>query len=255
MNTKDDFYVTLSSTSSKDYYSSNTISNFRVKLPTELTTEGDYEVGLADLNFPKYFKMKEQSYAVYNLKTGYSKVHIIPQRVFRSSAELVYYINDMLYNDAEVDIKLIIDPLTNIVTIFMGPHSGFWTEIELFNLLGFYDKIALGDFQAPISESNGYLKREATVPCTLNFVYTVYVYTDIIAMEIVGDIKARLLEIVPVNESSTGNINYRASKIRYHPLEKKTLHEIEIELRSSLGESIPFSEGKVLVCLHFRRRV
>jgi len=231
------------------------MSNFRVKLPTIIQIEGDYEVGLADLSFPKYFEMKEQSYAVYNLKTGYSKVHVIRQRVFRSPAELVHYINDMFSNDSEVDIKFNIDPLTNIVSVYIGPHSGFWTEKELFNLLGFYDNIALGDFHAPTTETNGNLRREGTSPCALNFVYTVYVYTDIIAMEIVGDIKARLLEIVPVNESFSGNIHYRASKIRYHPLEKKTINEIEMELRSSLGEKIPFARGRVVACLHFRRRV
>jgi len=255
MDAEDNFFITLPSTSSRNFYPDNSMTNYRVILPAQIIFKGNYEVGLADLTFPKLFEVTQHSFAVYNLETGYSKSYTIGKRVYRGAAEFVQYINDTLHNDSEIDISISINPLTSIVSVTVGPHCGFCTEPSLFNLLGFYDKLTLTDFQAPLGDPSGKLSRSGTEPCTLNFIYAIYLYTDIIAMEIVGDIKAKLLEIVPVNENNSGTVHYRADKIRYHPLEKKVVGEIEIQLRSSLGSPIPFAQGRVVTCLHFRRRI
>ena len=46
------FYVTLPSNSSMDVFPENTLSNYRVKLPTSLQLSGEWEVGLVEIAYP-----------------------------------------------------------------------------------------------------------------------------------------------------------------------------------------------------------
>ncbi|KAJ8039500.1 hypothetical protein HOLleu_17245 [Holothuria leucospilota] len=45
------FYLTLPSNSSMDVYPENTLSNYRVKLPTSLQLSGEWEVGLMEISY------------------------------------------------------------------------------------------------------------------------------------------------------------------------------------------------------------
>ena len=47
-----DFYLTLPSDSSMDYFPDNTLTEFRVKLPHTIHLSGDWEVGLAEISYP-----------------------------------------------------------------------------------------------------------------------------------------------------------------------------------------------------------
>ena len=47
-----DFYLTLPSDSSMDYFPDNTMTEFRVKLPHTIHLSGDWEVGLAEISYP-----------------------------------------------------------------------------------------------------------------------------------------------------------------------------------------------------------
>ena len=47
-----EFYVTLPSKSSMQYFADNKISNFLTKLPGTLQLHGEWEVGLAEIDYP-----------------------------------------------------------------------------------------------------------------------------------------------------------------------------------------------------------
>ena len=46
------FYITLLSDSSMEYYPDNTVAKFTTKLPEAVELNGDYEVGLAEIIYP-----------------------------------------------------------------------------------------------------------------------------------------------------------------------------------------------------------
>jgi len=55
----DNFYITLPSDSSGYYFPTNTIADFRTKLPTPLELEHDkWEVGLVEISYPKGYKKR-----------------------------------------------------------------------------------------------------------------------------------------------------------------------------------------------------
>ena len=47
------FYITLPSDSSMKYYPDNTVAKFVTKLPEPIKLEGEYEVGLAEIIYPR----------------------------------------------------------------------------------------------------------------------------------------------------------------------------------------------------------
>ena len=89
------------------------------------------------------------------------------------------------------------------------------------------------------------------------------IYTDIVEYNIVGDTKAPLLRCFPfISKLKSGDIlttgqgmNYQTfSNLQFRRLLKKFLHSIQIDLRDTSGEKIPFvSVGKTRLVLMFRK--
>ena len=46
------FYVTLPSNASMDFYSNNTASNYTIRMPRTFYLEGKYEVALSEIQYP-----------------------------------------------------------------------------------------------------------------------------------------------------------------------------------------------------------
>ena len=46
------FYLTLPSNSSMQIYPTNTLTNFNTQLPNSLFLDGDWEVGVAEIQYP-----------------------------------------------------------------------------------------------------------------------------------------------------------------------------------------------------------
>lgn len=84
---------------------------------------------------------------------------------------------------------------------------------------------------------------------------TIFVYTDIVNSVTVGDIKAPLLLIYPFKASEQGrNFHQEFINPTYVTLNRSCIRSIEILLRDSAGEPIPFARGKTAVSLHFRKK-
>ena len=62
-----EFYVTLLSNSSMQYFPDNKTSNFVTKLPRTLQLDGEWEVGLAEIVY---------SHAWYNIRKGKNSAHV-----------------------------------------------------------------------------------------------------------------------------------------------------------------------------------
>lgn len=85
-------------------------------------------------------------------------------------------------------------------------------------------------------------------------VHSLYVYCDLIQHIAVGDASAPLLRIVNAN---TGNYGDEVHQIyeppRYMPLLKYEFDTIEIDIRDTFSNPIPFEFGSLNLTLHFRR--
>ena len=84
--------------------------------------------------------------------------------------------------------------------------------------------------------------------------HAVYVYTDIIKHNIVGDAHAPLLRAVSLKwkESATAVQNISFSNLHYRPVKSSSFREISVYLRDATGRPVPFERGHVSVVLAFR---
>ena len=80
----------------------------------------------------------------------------------------------------------------------------------------------------------------------------IYIYTDIIKPQLVGDSLSRCLRVLHVND----NQHHVFNPVYYFPVEKKNLESIEILLADKFGETVPFRSGQEssIIVLHFIKR-
>ena len=79
------------------------------------------------------------------------------------------------------------------------------------------------------------------------------VYCNIIQGSVVGDIEAPLLRTVAVDTNHWENQCTTYQKLQYLPISKTKPNSISIYLRTDTGESVPFTAGRTVVTLEFRR--
>ncbi|KAK3731366.1 hypothetical protein QZH41_007158 [Actinostola sp. cb2023] len=82
----------------------------------------------------------------------------------------------------------------------------------------------------------------------------VYVYTNIVDYSIVGNFNAPVLDIVPVEGVHGGRKTYEFRHPHYNTLRLSSFQDVDLYLRDSLGQTVDFDNGLVLVTLHIRPR-
>lgn len=91
-------------------------------------------------------------------------------------------------------------------------------------------------------------------PNLLGDVSTLYVYVDIIAPQIVGNVKAPLIRNIAVTGDYGRVITVDFPNVHYVDLLNRSFQSITISIKSESGWTIPFNFGKTVVKLHFRRK-
>ena len=87
----------------------------------------------------------------------------------------------------------------------------------------------------------------------INSVQTIYIYSDIVAPQLVGDTRAQLLRIANVLNDAGDQTNIEFYRLHYLPILRQSFQYIEIDMRTDSGDKVPFgSYGRVVAVLHFR---
>ncbi len=88
---------------------------------------------------------------------------------------------------------------------------------------------------------------------------SIYVYTDIVVPERVGDVMASLLRAVPVQDSSKDDadnidqVNHTFQRVYYKKVNRNSISSILIEMYEECGKELKFESGVSSVVLHFRK--
>ena len=85
--------------------------------------------------------------------------------------------------------------------------------------------------------------------------HSLYVYCNVCAPQIVGDVYAPLLRCVPIRGNRGEHIMKTYSDPHYISVTDRQVDVIEINIRDDAGELVPFTFGKLVCKLHFRRRI
>lgn len=257
------FYITLPSNSSVDHFPDNNPSHFFTKLPQTIDLNGNYEVGLSEIQFPNsYFNVLEDEvwfqfdtlheYDEENNKLFAKKTKVkIPSGLYESSYYFIDQLNKLTRakgieegDGSSPKAKFYYHRATKKVSIKVFKHL---TMLELSpglqRILGIHRQLLNGPGQFEASEMVD-LDRDMK---------NVYVYCDLVSPRPVGDVMAPLLRTVPTTAEKTRDTMFRIyEKPHYLPLSRFHFDTLEILLTADTGKKVPFTSGKSVVTLHFR---
>ena len=84
--------------------------------------------------------------------------------------------------------------------------------------------------------------------------YNLYIYSDLVAETLVGDTYVPLLQTVPLqNRQSVELIHKELLLPQYMKLQTGTISSINVQLCDESGNLVKFTNGHVIVKLHFKR--
>ena len=81
-----------------------------------------------------------------------------------------------------------------------------------------------------------------------------FVYSDIIKSQIVGDTKAPLLSVVSTAGSPNSHLTIEQKTLDFIPLKSNRFHSASVSLRDINGQAVKFTHGVVILTLHIRER-
>ena len=106
-----------------------------------------------------------------------------------------------------------------------------------------------------IDEAKGDKYFISPLPPTLDPLTTMYIYTDIVKSQIVGDTQCHIIAVVPIKQEERDVCFFSFSHPYYVALTSHEISEINIQLKTDTGDPFPLaSNGKVVCRLHFRRK-
>lgn len=265
------FYVTLPCNASSSVYPGNQISNFTTLLARAINLKGEWEVGLIEFDYPVSWYTFNEEDATFTLDHGAPEaiymynddriaVHTSEDKKLEFFAKgepsTVYrmkcgYYDDIVFLIREVNaslpsgVSLGFDHVKNKVFLKGPPKTSLTFFGKLSIILGLKPGVALETGDQTVT----YAPHQADINGGF---YTMYIYTDIIEYQSVGDYHVPLLRCVHVEGESNKVISVRYDRPHYVSVNKTTITEISIQVKDDQNQDIRFSYGKVCAKLHFR---
>lgn len=272
------FYMTLLSTSSKDYFPGNTAASFSVQLPRHYNLEGDWEGAMAEIHYPYTMVNVEQTmikletvpitdefYSAgsngndiskfINTSTKSSTHHIGPGH-YDTVENIVKAVNNIIAKATRQPAFFIFDPLSNTVTCVNSIiKGGKWIS---YCTLSKNLALQLGYNDDGIIRPDG---KAAPYPVnqTMMIPEKMLIYCNILEPQIIGDSWGRVLRLVNtfsgLSRPAFGQgCHEYFNTLQYIPIQIKNFESITIDIKDINGQHIPFQYGTLSVKLHFRKK-
>ena len=250
------FYAVLPSNSSMGLYPDNKVSSYRVVLPDVMTLNPDeWEVALSEIQYPNFINnIREGRNKLLFTTNDFEFTVTITPGYYASVPTLISQIEKQLLTQNRpnpIDCKFtynrhykhILISATRDVKIFfkstdIGRMLGFINNVELKKPLNYPMDIVKSDVIASVNNGN----------------FSMFVYSDVVKHNYVGDVKAPLLRAVPIRGNHGEVVCEMYDRPHYLPLAKGSFQTIEVHIRDDTGEPISFATGKAIVTLVFRRK-
>lgn len=184
--------------------------------------------------------------------------NVIPRSYYTDVMALCKRIQDEFNEafDPRLRVRMRFEMVDNMVQMYMFAPSFHKVLVEtdyLCSILGLRKSTLMSDDTFTLYEVQPVGFRRPR----LESVHSLYVYTDLIQYQAVGDTDAPLLGIVPVSDKASGaRTQWTFNPPNYLPLNKTSIDTIRIFLRTDKGEPVYFasSADNVVCTLRFRRR-
>ena len=254
------FHVTLPSNSRSNY--KNTASSFRITLPRRLELSGQWEVGVSEVFIPiTHYNLgnsDEKGRQILFQLHWAGKINLIGVTIsagnYPTIEKLIAEINRELANILKepYSCKFFVDEVTRHTLIETSKTAEFlliYLGRELAYILGF--PLTTADIH--FSNYKAVSQHPCDISANLN---EVYIYSDLIRTQFVGNSEVKLLRIVSIRGGgSFGEVVHRIfERPQFHALASNSILEVQVELRTAAGAPFPIRLGNTIIQLTFRRR-
>lgn len=232
-----------------EFYSDNTLTHYVTKLPQRIHLKGEWEVGLTDIHYPhSWYNLRGAE--ILLVKNKGSKTFHIENGYYESTEKLVDTINDLVKTEFhEESVHLSYNPVNQHVSVKVVAPWRFLPNTHMGNVLGF------GAQQTSFDGGTNYETYRGEHVAALNQgIYGLFVYSDIVEPQTVGDRLVPLLRTVPITGRHGENVATYFQNVHYVNLLRKEFDMVEIDIRDDTGQPIPFEQGKLMLTLHFRKK-
>lgn len=284
---KDEFYLTLLSEASLNFYPDNTANLFTVQLPQTLHLPEDFRVAATSITYPQTI----QNMTPYNNRLVLEMDKYYPEdpdEVFKLRVYIdvpcdnytnIYDVLKILNENARDTFTKLKD--AHLLDLFQLNESTRRIEIntEQRDLVCKYSKNLYdgSSYQCHMTrmylagrlawifgfdpDTHNLLNDFETIgryPYNLNLGYPsqLFIYTDIIEPQIIGDKLTQVLKICPVLDKMSvfGDVTERAfHNCDFFKLAKRSIDKITINITDKSGTSIPFLFGSLTLQLLFKK--
>lgn len=275
------FYLTLPSNSSMQYYPKNTVANYTTHLPRAIRLDdGDWEMALVEAHYPCSFLSvgNDESIVIYTQPQEETNVDLKAlERVMDSNVDVRPVVSAKPKQNFTIKLKTgdyanIQELLDHINTQEHAIAYGVKFTIE--NSYNKFVEVSMGSDVGKIKLSPtlalqlGFDPNESTLEgesvnksirspnIRLGLPSHMYVYCDLVEPQMVGDTVAPLLKIVNISTTSYVYGLHNSTSFldpHYVPVMYRSFDSVEIDLRDSTGRHLPFHFGTSCVKLHFRK--
>jgi hypothetical protein len=123
---------------------------------------------------------------------------------------------------------------------------------EVLSLLGLTDiEFIPSKGNARIDISGVYISKKA--PAFLSQTSSLYIYSDIVESERVGDAIVPLLRAVAVSGEHGKMVSHLYERVYYKRVTRSLIDSIQIQISDDTGANVDFTSGKVACVLHFKK--
>lgn len=248
------FYLTVASNADSEFFPDNAVSHFKNKTPTSIDLNEPWEVALVEMSCPFNF------HNVANLDVFLT---VYPKKNSKPNYKVEVYLNAGHYRDAEIFIFALNKAISEVSVGYVNKNIGFtYDKIsqrvrvmkkggvtltfspKLKRMLGFHPSRnqipnnARGDYVIDITDS----------------LHHMFVYTNIIEHRAMGRQLVPLIRILPI-KGTGGDMNdiNTFQNLHYFRARRQIFDTIEINIRDSQGQFIPFNRGVSILTFHFRK--
>ena len=287
------FYLTLPSNSSKRYYGKQIPNDYDTKLEHVVSLDPElWEVGLAQISYPKSWPnlpetslyvsypnldaeppisavgpfVRPDAPATLRVSCTFGGIKFVsPRHLIR---DLQKTVRDSLPEKHRDAIRIRYDEVAQRAKFTISYLFGLWMHESLARTLGVDRTIAvkknyegMKGYAMPSTETTRpdreTMEYTIITPQTVHvdrLTPTIFVYSDIVQQQIVGDAYVQLLRTIDVPDTGGDAIAHKFTNIHYVNLQTGTFESIKITITDSLGKLIDFKRGDVITVLHFRRK-
>lgn len=261
-----EFYLTLLSNSSLDYYPENKTSSFTVHLPNKLILSNVWEVAIVEIHYQyTFFNVTENNnqinIEISNNENDKDSFNLeIEPGYYDDVEDIVFQVNNV-FKQHTMQECIELNGITKRIEPIQPQYLDELNIVSKFSnaTIKLQNRLALQLGFTPNENILKYAKSKHASSILLGVPDQMLIYCDIIEPQLIGHEFARVLRIIQSHPTEKRMIFGQAcyqefSLLHYVPILKKEFESISIDIRDCTGNLMPFQHGTLTIKLHFREK-